>query len=124
MKAHRPVNLNLFTIKFPIPAIISILHRLSGVLLFLAIPLLLWMLDQSLQSRDSFMQLQTTLALPIVKLVIWLILSAMIFHLLAGVRHLLMDMSFGESLQGGRCTAWSVTLLSIILIVLLGYWLW
>lgn len=124
MKDNRPVNLNLFTIKFPVPAIVSILHRLSGLLLVLAIPLLVWMLQQSLASTATFTQLQQCLTTPFGKITVWILLSALIYHLFAGTRHLLLDMGIGESLQGGRCIAWTTISLSVIAIILLGYWLW
>ncbi|SRR5579883_135985 len=124
MKHTRPKNLNLFTIHFPIPAIVSILHRISGFVLFLIIPLLLWMLNASLSSMESFDALQAYLAEPFIKFILWGSLSAFIFHLVAGVRHLLMDGGVGESLKGSRIGSWSTIAISLILIILTGIWLW
>lgn len=122
--AKRPVNLNLFTIKFPITAIVSILHRASGAILFLLIPFLLWLFDTSLASEGNFIELQAILVNPLVKILIWLILAAFFYHLLAGIRHMVMDLGFAESLQAGRFSSWLVIILTLILIILTGIWLW
>lgn len=120
----RPVNLDLTTIKFPVTAIASITHRISGVALFLALPLLLWMLDRSLASPQGFADMQNLFSSALVKLVIWGILAALIFHLVAGIRHLFMDVGIGETLEGGRRGAFTVFAVSIVLIVLAGVWVW
>lgn len=124
MAKQRPVNLNLFTIKFPIPAIVSILHRISGFILFLCIPFLLWLLQISLSSINHFDELQAFLGQPLVTILVWGVLAALFFHLVAGIRHLLMDLGFGESLKAGRFSAWAVVILSIALTLIAGVWLW
>lgn len=124
MKQNRPVNLNLFTIRFPLSAIVSILHRASGVILFLLIPLLLWMLQLSLTSPWSYLQLVDCLAHPLTKLVIFGLLASLIYHLVAGIRHLFMDIHIGDSKAGGILGARIVMGLSVVLILLLGVWLW
>jgi len=120
----RPINLNLFSIKFPIMAIASILHRLSGVILFLFIPGLVWMLDKSLASAESFEQIKSCLSSFGCKLLIWILLSAIIYHVIAGFRHLIMDTGHLESLKGGRWSARIVIGLSVILSLLTGCWIW
>lgn len=124
VKNKRPVNLNLLTIHFPLPAIVSILHRASGVLLFLLIPFLIWGLQTSLASAQDFDQLYLKLRAPFAKFVIWVLLSAFLYHFVAGIRHLLMDMSIGEGLQSGRLGAKVTMALSFILIILAGIWIW
>jgi succinate dehydrogenase / fumarate reductase cytochrome b subunit len=123
VKRVRPVNLNLFTIRFPLPAIVSILHRASGGLLFLLIPIALWVLDYSL-TPDGFAVLHDWQSSIFIKLLIWAILAAFIYHLLAGLRHLLSDIHIGSSLQGGRRSALLVFIISTIVIILAGIWLW
>jgi succinate dehydrogenase / fumarate reductase cytochrome b subunit len=120
----RPVNLDLTTIKFPLPAIVSILHRISGVILFLLIPLLIWILDNSLFSENSFDTVQAYANGWFIKLLIWLSVSALIYHLFAGVRHLLMDTGWGETLPAARKSAKVVIALTVIVMILLGIWLW
>jgi len=124
VKDQRPVNLNLFTIRFPIPAIVSILHRISGIIVFLALPLLLWLFDRSLASEESFQDTLALLSNPAVKVVLWLIISSLIFHFVAGIRHLIMDLGWGEDLCAARASSYLVFISFIVLSVLVGIWLW
>lgn len=102
----------------------SILHRISGVILFLVIPILLYMLSLSLESTESFDQLRECLTSPVAKFVLWGIVASLLFHLVAGLRHLLMDAGVGESLSGGRAGAYLVLVLGAILAILAGFWIW
>lgn len=125
MKAEeRPVNLNLFKFKFPIPAITSILHRLSGVILFLYIPWAMYLLHSSLLSHHSFHDVQYLLQNPWIRLLNWIFLSALALHFVAGIRHIIMDLGWFESVPAGTATAIIVIILSAILIILAGVWLW
>lgn len=125
MKAsQRPVFLNLWRIKFPMPAIISILHRISGVVIFLGLPLLLYLLSQSLNSQDSFDHLITLTATPGMKWALWIVCAAVIVHFLAGIRHLFMDIGWGESLYVARRSAYVVATAAALIIILLGVWIW
>jgi len=124
VKHKRPVNLNLFTISFPIPAIASILHRISGVILFLAIPFILWALSLSLASQQDFDDVRQLFTSAWMKFIIWGVLSALVFHLIAGIRHLLMDMGIGEELKSGKLGAQITIGISIVFIILVGIWLW
>lgn len=119
----RPKNLNLFTIHFPIPAIVSILHRISGVLLFLAIPIGIWAYQYS-QTAEGFSMIQDRAGSPLIKVIIWLLFVPFCYHFVAGIRHLLMDVHLGESLQGGRLTSVLTFIISFILMALAGIWLW
>lgn len=123
MHQKRPKNLNLFTIHFPIPAIVSILHRISGVLLFLLIPIALWTLSLSF-TYEGFEMLKSGMNTWFVKLLVWLFLIPFCYHLVAGIRHLLTDIHIGSSLQGGRLTAKLTFIISLLLVILLGIWLW
>ena len=107
MKSQRPVNLDLRTIKLPITAYTSILHRVSGVILFVGIALLLLALDTSLSSPEGFEEVRAYLGSPLAKLVSWALLSALLYHLVAGVRHLIMDSGHGETLEGGKLGTWN-----------------
>jgi succinate dehydrogenase / fumarate reductase cytochrome b subunit len=120
----RPVNLNLLTIRFPIPAIISILHRVSGVVLFLLIPIALWALSYSLASEDNFQHMHDSLASTLGKLIIWVCLMPFLYHFVAGIRHLLMDINIGVELQSGRFGAILTVIISFILILLAGVYIW
>ncbi len=112
------------TVRFPVTAISSILHRITGVILFIAIPILLWALQKSFNPA-GFAELQTSLNDNFIcQFVFWAILTALAFHIIAGVRHLLMDAGIGESLEGGKRGAWIVLILSAIVAVALGVWVW
>jgi succinate dehydrogenase / fumarate reductase, cytochrome b subunit len=121
---ERPVNLDLTTIRFPITAIVSITHRISGVILYAGIAVLLWMLQASLASEESFIELKEMLSNPIAQVVVWTTLAALAYHLVMGIRHMIMDMGFGESLQGGRRGAQLAIVCALILIALAGVWIW
>lgn len=120
---ERPIYLNLFQFHFPITAWVSILHRISGVFLVLLIPILLWLLNSSLESAESFAAVKATLSSPVFKYFFWFLYSMIFYHLVAGVRHLLMDMHVGESKAGGRMGSYIVLLVSLIGILLGGYWI-
>ena len=125
MNDKRPVNLDLSTIKFPVTAIASITHRVTGVAIFLALPILLGMLYRSLASPESFADLKELMMTSLlVKLVVWGILSVLLYHLVAGIRHLIMDTGVGESLEGGRRGAKLAFIISAVLILLVGVWIW
>ena len=84
----------------------------------------MWMLDASLASEDSFLALRGILGEPLVQVVLWGVLAALAYHAVAGVRHLIMDLGIGESLEGGRTGAKLVLFFAVILMVLAGVWLW
>lgn len=125
MKNNRPVNLDISTISFPITAIVSIAHRVSGLISLAGALVLLWMLSISLASEQSFNELKETLSSPAVTIVVWGILAALAYHCVAGIRHLIMDAGIGETLEGGRLGAKLVVAISAIVIVAMGgYLLW
>lgn len=113
----------VFTYRYPVTAIASVLHRISGVILFLLIPLLLWALHKSLTSAEGFQSLQHTLTRPVSITLLWIILASLLYHLIAGIRHLLMDSGIGESKRGGRWGAYAVFIITVILLFIIGVWL-
>ena len=124
MNKKRPVNLDIGTIQLPVTAYVSILHRVSGVVLFGAVGLFLWILDSSLSSEESFNSIKEFMNTLIVQIIIWLSLAALIYHLVAGLRHLVMDYGYGETLSGGILGAKLVLIFSVILMLMAGVWLW
>ncbi len=124
MKDTRPVNLNLLAFRWPIPAITSILHRVSGVFIFFGIAALLYLLDLSLSSQAGFDEAAALFSGTAVKLIIWAIASGILYHLIAGIKHLIMDLGYGESVQGGKAGAVAVLVVSALAIAVAGYWIW
>lgn len=124
LKSKRPVNLDLTTIKLPPMAVVSILHRVSGIVIFLLMPLMLYALQQSLISPGHFLNTQHCFQHGVMKFLTWAFFSAFIYHFLAGIRHLLMDLGWGDNVPIGRKSACLVLGLSIVLILLLGISLW
>ena len=120
----RPVHLDLTRMKFPPMAIVSIMHRLSGVLLFLLLPFILYLLHASLYSQTDFSHLQLFMAAPTVKFFLWVLVSAVSFHFLAGIRHMLMDCGLAEGLRAARATAYLIMTLEVVAMVFAGVWLW
>ncbi len=82
------------------------------------------MLDRSLSSESGFEQVGALLQHPLAKLILWGVLSALLYHLVAGIRHLFMDAGVGEGLESGLLGAKIVLVVSAVLIVLLGVWIW
>ncbi|MDX9873931.1 MAG: succinate dehydrogenase, cytochrome b556 subunit [Spongiibacteraceae bacterium] len=124
MNKARPVNLDIGTIRLPITAYVSILHRITGVALLVGVPILLWLLDLSLDSAEEFARVGTLMDSFLLKLVVWGAVSALIYHTLAGVRHLIMDLGVGETLEGGQLGARIVLVLAVVLIVVAGALIW
>ena len=121
--SKQPKNLNLFSIRLPLPALVSILHRLSGVLLFLLMPFLTWAFYSSISSGVNFNKtvlILNTWPVQIIKLFfIW----ALIHHLMAGLRHLLLDLQIGNDLIVARFSSKTVLIISFLLTVIVVYWL-
>jgi len=126
VKTNRPVNLSLATVievnlKSPV-AVASILHRLSGILLFFVVPGLLALLNCSLASPESFAEVQTLLSGTVAKLVLFVALAGLAYHFLAGIKHLVMDWGVGETLEGGRAFAKAMLVTAAFAIAAIFVW--
>jgi succinate dehydrogenase / fumarate reductase cytochrome b subunit len=120
----RPKFLNLLKIHLPVTGIASINHRLSGVILFLVMPVSLYMLQLSVSGEQEFHKVLTFLSSTGVKLALVPVVWAFAHHLFAGFRFLLIDQNVGVSLSTARKTAWFVIVLAIIVTILVtGVWL-
>lgn len=115
----RPFFLNLLKIRLPVQGMVSILHRISGVLMFLAIPFGAYLLDLSLQGDEGFHRASEILSQPLSQLVILLLIWSLVHHLFAGIRFLLIDFDIGLDKVQSRKTAWLVFAAEIITILLL-----
>ncbi|QTF09336.1 succinate dehydrogenase cytochrome b556 subunit [Brenneria izadpanahii] len=125
VKKQRPVNLDLQTIQFPVTAIASILHRVSGVITFVAIGILLWLLGLSLSSEAGFLRAAEIMDSFMVKFIVWGILTALAYHLVGGLRHLMMDFGYiEESLSAGNLSANISFVVTVVLSLLAGVLVW
>jgi len=124
VKKQRPVNLDLTTIKMHPSANASILHRVSGVIMVFAIGILLLTLSTSLSSAEGFASIQECLDGFFFKFIIFGCLSALTYHLLAGVRHLFMDLGHFEELVSGNISAKVIMIIWLTVSAVIGVWLW
>jgi succinate dehydrogenase / fumarate reductase cytochrome b subunit len=124
VKDTRPVNIDLTTIRFPLTAILSITHRITGVIIFVGVAILLYLLSLSLESEAGFVKAQQLVGSPIGKFVLWGIVSGLLYHLVAGTKHLIMDWGIGETLAGAAIGSRITLIFSTLLIVIAGVWIW
>ena len=124
MPKPRPTYLNLFQIRLPVPGLVSIMHRVSGAVLFLLLPLLLYLLQMSLASPQTFAAFKSVFAHPLMKLILIGLAWAYLHHLCAGIRHLALDLHYGTELAVARASSWAVLIVSVGLTLLIGVWLW
>ncbi|MCE9687781.1 succinate dehydrogenase, cytochrome b556 subunit [Shewanella sp. AS16] len=124
VKKQRPVHLDLQTIRMPAPAIASILHRISGVIMLFAVGILIWLLNSSLASAESFAGVQAMFDSFVVKFIVWGILTALGYHLLGGIRHLVMDSGRWEELASGTASAKGLFVLTVAFSIVAGIWVW
>ncbi len=121
----RPVYLNLVAIRLPFPGFVSFLHRFSGAVMFLiGIPALLWAVEASISSSARFAELEAVLAHPLAKLVTLGLVWAYVHHLLAGVRHLALDLHVGTELKAARQSSTVVFVAALALTAIVGVRLW
>jgi succinate dehydrogenase / fumarate reductase cytochrome b subunit len=124
MNKRRPKHLALHQIKLPLPGIVSILHRASGLLLFIALPLLLLMLQYSLTSIETYTRLMDVLSNPLLKLMLLGLLWAFMHHFCAGLRYLAIDAHLVRDLARARNSSKVVMVVSLLLTILVGAKLW
>lgn len=120
MNKQRPKHLALHLIKLPLAGYVSILHRVSGAILFLSLPLLLWALQASMRSIETYTRLMEILQHPLSKLVCLGLLWAFLHHFCAGIRYLAIDLHLTSSLARARASSKWVMGVSLILTVLIG----
>ena len=116
---QKPVFLNLLQIRLPIAGIMSIIHRASGMLMVLLIPLSVYLLDLSLSNEPGFAAVGSLLHSAPGSSILFLLLWVLLHHLYSGVRYLLIDVEIGVERPAYRYTAWAVTLLAPLTALLL-----
>lgn len=113
----------LLSYRLPAAGVVSILHRASGVLLFLMLPALLWLFQLSLTSEGTFERLRAVSATVLAKLVLLAVIWAILHHLVAGIRYLALDLHVGIAKEPANWSALAVFAISLPLAVLAGLWL-
>ncbi|MGO9446385.1 MAG: succinate dehydrogenase, cytochrome b556 subunit [Thiobacillaceae bacterium] len=117
----RPVYLNLLRLRLPLMAWVSILHRVTGVLLFLALPVGLYLLQTSLSGQAGYAATSALLGRPVARFVIWLMLGSLANHALAGLRHFAMDLHCGVERNRGRSSARLVLIAGVFITLAAGW---
>jgi len=120
----RPFYLNLIKIRLPVAGMLSIFHRISGVLMFVAMPYLVYLLDLSLQGEAGFNRVTELLSHPLGILIQLILLWSLVHHFLAGIRFLLIDFDIGIGKQSSTYSAWLVFGLEVIVIALIAAGVW
>lgn len=116
---NRPFFLNLLKIHLPVTGFVSFLHRISGLLLFMAIPFSVYLFDLSLQGSTGFERAASLLAHPVMQLLSLLLLWSLLHHLFAGIRFLLTDLDIGLDKPQAIRSAWAVFVLEVIVLLLI-----
>lgn len=117
---QRPKYLNLMQIRLPIPGIVSIAHRISGILMFLAIPFIAYMLHVVVQGEAGFLEIRALTDNMVIKLALFILIWSLLHHLFAGIRYLLIDFDVGVNKPAARASAAVVLVAAIISAVIVG----
>ena len=120
IKKRRPKNLDLPTIRLPLPGILSIIHRISGAGMFLMLPFLLWLFQSSLASPETFASAREVVGHPLAKIVLLGLIWFYMHHFCAGIRYLLLDLHKGVELEAARLSSKVVFVVSIALTLIIG----
>lgn len=121
---NRPKNLNLLTIRLPINALVSILHRATGCVLFLILPLILLALQMSLSSAEQYQMVVNVFNLAFTKLVLTALAWVFFHHFFAGLRHLAMDVHWMTTLLKARYTSKIVLVLGVLATLIVAFKVW
>ena len=124
MAKKRPVHLDLAKIRLPIPGIVSILHRVSGVILFFSLPILVYLFSGTLSRAEDYQTYLNIVANPFIKIVLFGLLWAYLHHFMAGIRFLFLDAHKGLELATARLTAKIVAALPLLVTLIMGVTLW
>jgi len=124
VRKERPKNLDLTTVKMPVTATASILHRVSGIIVFIALAIFLTLLNCSLSSAEDFQRVQGYFDLFIVEFVFWGALTGLAYHAVFGIRHMIQDMGLWEEMESSSLSAKIGFIITAALSILAGYLVW
>lgn len=108
----------------PATAKASILHRVTGVALFFALTFVIWAWSESLSSPEGFEFVKGLFSGFIAKFIAWGTISVLAYHLIGGIRHIIMDMGHWEELESGNFSAKVALALGVVAAILAGVWIW
>ncbi len=120
---NRPKNLNLLSVRFPLSAVMSVDHRASGILLFLALPYFLYLLQLSLSGENGFLQVKNNLNSTWLKMLMLVFIWALAHHFIAGIRYFLLDMDIGIERQTAQKSALLVMILGVLVTAIAAFFL-
>ena len=124
MKTDRPVNLNLLVFSFPLAAIVSITHRITGVMLFVGVAFALYTLGLATSSEQGFVEAKELVAQPLGMFILLGLIATLTFHIIAGLKHLLMDFHVGDTVGAAYFGSIAVIVLTLITTSAIGVVLW
>ena len=124
VKKRRPLWFNISPLNLPVPGLVSIFHRVSGVLLFIGLIAFLYLLDLSLASDAGYARAGELLGNPVAKLLVIASIWALLHHMCAGVRHLFLDIDMGVGLQAARRSAIAVFIVSLLMAASIAVRIW
>ena len=124
MKTDRPVNLNLLVFSFPLAAIVSITHRITGVVLFVGVAFALYALGLATSSEQGFAEAKVLVAQPLGMFILLGLIATLTFHIIAGLKHLLMDFHVGDTVGAAYLGSIAVIVLTLIITGAIGVVLW
>ncbi len=125
MKSDRPVNINPLTdYGWPFTALVSITNRVLGIVLFAGVAFGLYLLDMALASEESFAQVTALMQLTLVKTAVLFFIFSLTYHLVAGVKHLLLDFHIGDTFEAAQIGSAIVVISSVTITVIVGINLW
>lgn len=124
MAKERPKNLDLSSVQFPVTATASILHRVSGIIIFIALSILLLLLNCSLRNQAGFDRVVGYSDGFVVKFILWGTLTAIAYHAVFGVRHMIQDLGHWEEMQSASVTAKAGFGIVVVLSVIAGVIVW
>lgn len=118
-KKNRPRYLNLIKISMPVAAVVSIAHRVSGFLLVIAIPFLIYAFQLSVSSAEEYAQVVAAVEHPIILAITALLVWSFSHHFFAGIRFLLIDIDIGVSKSAASTSAWLIHILAVLTTLLI-----
>ncbi len=118
---RRPKHLNLAVIRLPLPGVVSILHRASGLYLIAALPFLTWALAVAVRDAAGYGAVASVMGNPLVKILMLGVIWSVMHHLCAGIRFLLIEVLIGIELPAARAASWAVMAVSLLGTAALGW---